>query len=344
MTATQSKFSVEIFTEVAGLHRIASEWQDLASRCDSAPFQMPQWVILWADSFLPERIRVVAVYSGSTLVALAPLLVYPREEERVLAFMAGGVSDYLDILVDNRFETEALAHILHALADVDRWTTLDLTDVPASSVLHRTLLSESRTAHDCCSVLSLPQSTEDLLHLLSKRQRANLRNARSRLQRAGGATVEIATSETLDEFLDDLFRLHTNRWSGLGEPGVLADGNIRNFHENAAPALLAQGALRFYRLRVERSTVAALYAMRSRDTLFCYLQGFDPDFSQLSPGTHLIFCAMQDAIELRIRRFDFLRGDEEYKRHWRPQAEATYRMQAPRSAILLEPAKHDAAA
>jgi CelD/BcsL family acetyltransferase involved in cellulose biosynthesis len=193
-------------------------------------------------------------------------------------------------------------------------------------------------------VLKLPHSREELLQLLSKRQRANLRNARSQLQRAGGGTVEIANQESLPEFLDDLFRLHAKRWSRLGEPGVLADESVKAFHRRAAPALLAQGILRVYRLRVEQFTAAILYTMRLRDTLFCYLQGFDPDFAHLSPGTYLIFRAMEDAMQLGVHRFDFLRGDEDYKRHWHPEPETTYRLQLSRDAIPQQSAKHGLAA
>jgi CelD/BcsL family acetyltransferase involved in cellulose biosynthesis len=345
MIAMQPELSVRVLTHLAELREVAGEWQDLVHRSPNAtPFQTPDWVISWAECFSPENIRVVAVYSGMTLVALAPLLIYPRGKERVLAFMAGGVSDYLDILTDQRFEAEAVAAIRNAVLGIESWTTLDLTDVPLDSVLHRTFLGEFRIPHDRCSVLALPKTREQLLQLLSKRQRANLRNARSRLQRAGGGNIEIATQESLPEFLDDLFRLHTTRWSALGQSGVLADDNIRKFHQSAAPALFARGILRIYRMRVEQLTAATLYALRFRDTLFCYLQGFDPNFAHLSPGTHLIFSVMEDAIQLEFRRFDFLRGDEDYKRHWRPEPELTYRMQATHSAILAQGINHEAAA
>jgi CelD/BcsL family acetyltransferase involved in cellulose biosynthesis len=187
--------------------------------------------------------------------------------------------------------------------------------------------------HDQCSALLLPESRTELIQLLSKRQRANLRCAGSRLGRSGGGQVELATPETLPQFLDDLFRLHTRRWWQAGESGVLADERLRRFHEEAATKLLEKAVLRLYRLRLTGRTIAVLYSLLRGTTLFCYLQGYDPEFAQLSPGTQLTFFAMEDALELGIRKFDFLRGQEAYKRHWRVTPEATYRIQLTRDAL-----------
>lgn len=331
--ASNLEFKSRVLTSTAHLLAIADEWSGLYESClDATPFQRPEWVISWAETFTPERIRTIEVRSGGVLVGLAPFLIYPRDEERVLAFMAGGVSDYLDLLVDPQYETEVVAAIFQAVQQLDCWTTLDLTDLPANSVLHRTELSRLATPHDQCSGLRLPATREELLQRLSKRQRANLRQAHSRLQKAGGALVEVAKPETLTEFLEDLFRLHAIRWIRAGQPGVLSDETVKTFHRTVTPELLAHGVLRLYRLRLQDQTLAVLYASLGKNTLFCYLQGHDPDFAALSPGTHLMFAVMEDAILSRMSKFDLLRGDEGYKQHWRPEGEPTYRIQYSRSS------------
>jgi CelD/BcsL family acetyltransferase involved in cellulose biosynthesis len=322
------EFKTRILTQAAELRGVAAEWSDLCNRCSNAtPFQRPEWVISWAETFSPENIRAVEVRSANKLVGLAPFLIYPRDTERVLAFMAGGISDYLDILVDPNYESQAVPIIFRALHKMDQWTTLDLTDLPANSVLRRTMPTQLATEHDHCSSIPLPISPDEFLQHLSKRQRANLRQASSRIQRAGGARFERATGETLTEFLEDLFRLHGMRWLREGQPGVLADEMVKAFHHKAAPGLLARGILRLYRLRLKEQTLAVVYAFFSRATVFCYLQGYDPEFASLSPGTHLIFSVIKDAISSGINKFDMLRGEEAYKQHWRAQSEATHRIQ-----------------
>jgi CelD/BcsL family acetyltransferase involved in cellulose biosynthesis len=322
-----------VLTQSAELLGIARDWSILSERCSGAtPFQRPEWLLCWVEAFSPENIRAVEVRSGNTLVGFAPLLIYSRGRERVLGFMGGAVSDYLDLLVDPQCEREVVIAILGVLEGLRGWTTLDLTDLSSRSVLLRTALAGIATAHDNCSALYLPKAREELLQLLSKRQRANLRAARSRIQRAGGGQVELATAETLPEFLDELFRLHTTRWAVARKPGVLDNAAVKAFHRKSAPGLLARGLLRLYRLQLQQRTIAVVYTLFERETVFCYLQGYDPEFARLSPGTHLMFSVMEDAVQERMRKFDLLRGEESYKRHWRAQAEVTHRIQLPRIA------------
>ncbi|HEX3104735.1 MAG TPA: GNAT family N-acetyltransferase [Terriglobales bacterium] len=332
--APDLEYKTRVLTDTAQLVGIQNEWRDLGKRSSGVtPFQDPEWVISWADTFSPERMRVIEVRSGGLLVGLAPFLIYRRGEERVLAFMGGGISDYLDLLVDGQCEGEALFAIFHAIRSLDEWTTVDLTDLRPNSVLLRTELARFAALHDRCSSFRLPATREELLQNLSKRQRANLRQAHSRIQKAGDARVEAAKPDTLTEFLEDLFRLHASRWIRAGQPGVLADEKVKAFHRKVTPELLARGILRLYRLRLNHQTLAVLYALFGESTVFCYLQGYHPDFAALSPGTYLMFAVMEDAILSRMSRFDLLRGEEGYKQHWRAQAEATYRISLSNNAL-----------
>lgn len=330
---TGAQLSARALRTVGEIRQISSEWRELFHHCRATAFQNPDWLLPWIEVFLPEKMLFLEVRCADRLVAVAPLLIYRRESERVLAFMGGGVSDYLDVLVDPAFESQAIFEIICATLNAhEEWTVLHLTDLPNhSALLGIPFLQNSAREHDSCSVLRLPQTREDLLHLFSKRQRANLRNAHSRLERAGGGQFEIAICETLPEFLDDLFTLHTNRWSEQGQSGVLDNESTRAFHRSCAPALLRSGLLHLARLRLGKRTIAVIYSLFSHETAYCYLQGYDPEFSSLSPGTQLMFSVITDAVARGMREFDFLRGREAYKQHWRAENKPTFRIQLSRA-------------
>jgi len=334
-TETVANLSCRVLRTLPELQEIASEWRDLFHRSRATAFQSPDWVLPWIEVFVPEKMVAIAVRSGSRLVGLAPLLIYRREQDRVLAFTGGGVSDYLDFLIDPQFETEVVSEVFRATLELDDdWTVLDLTDIPSGSPLLALLwLKQEVREHDSCSVLRLPANQDDVLHLFSKRQRANLRNARSRLQRAGGSQIELAIAENVLEFLDDLFKLHSSRWSERGEPGVLSDLQLRTFHKSSSQRLIASGMLHLSRLRSHNKTLAVIYSLLAHETAFCYLQGFDPEFAALSPGTQLMFHGICESVQHGMRHFDFLRGREVYKQHWRPSTRPTYRIQLTREAL-----------
>jgi CelD/BcsL family acetyltransferase involved in cellulose biosynthesis len=296
-------------------------------------------------SFEPAHPFLIEVRSNGHLVGLAPLLIYQSGSEKVLALMGGGISDYLDILVDPEFVNQTLTVIRNYIQEEPGWTTLDLTDLPSTSLLLSHWpgdFSFSKTTHDVCSGLNLPSTVEELKNLLPFRQLRNLRNARNRLQRIGNAHIEIASRETLPAFLEGLFRMHSERWGRAGLPGVLSDAGIQSFHKSVAPQLLERGVLRLYGLRLNGCIIASLYTLFEHATACCYLQGFDPDYAHFSPGTHLLGAVIADATREGKLRIDFLRGREPYKRHWGATEVPTFRIQAgrfPRSEIAPMPSR-----
>jgi CelD/BcsL family acetyltransferase involved in cellulose biosynthesis len=330
-----AEVTTQILTSREEIGSIAEAWSDLWCRCPHATsFQRPEWVLPWIDAFSPSEIRTIVVRAKGVLLGLAPLLIYARGKERVLAFMGGGVSDYLDILADPKIATEVIESTCAAAGEIPGWDTLELTDVPGDSVLVKnSFFSQFWEMHDICTVLSLPGTTDELLHMFSKRQRANLRNAHSRLRNAGEIKVEIATPDTLHEALRELIELHTSRWSERNQPGVMSEELTNKFYWDSASDLLDCGALRLYRLRLEGRTLAVIYALFDRKAVLCYLQGFDLGAAYFSPGTVLMFKVMEDAVRERIPFFDFLRGREAYKQHWRAQEATTYRITVPRPAL-----------
>ena len=327
-----SSVTSKILHSPAEFHAISPEWKELFLRCpDATPFQHPSWLLCWIEAFTPRDLVGIEVREGKRLIGFAPLLIYPREGERVLAFAGGGVSDYLNLVAKPGSEMLVLDRVLDSAQTIPGWTVLDLTDLSGNSALLRSALARAHTQkHDVCYALPLPQSTEQLIESLTKRQWSNLRNARSRTEREGQPTIERASTENSAEFLEDLVRLHTIRWNELDQNGVLSDPRLLDFYRGATPVLLQDGLLRLYRMRLNERTIAAIYTFFHRETVFCYLQGFDPQFAHLSPGTQLMFDVIEDAVRLGLRRFDFLRGEEGYKLHWRPQGEPTYRIEVPR--------------
>jgi CelD/BcsL family acetyltransferase involved in cellulose biosynthesis len=317
-----SQITSKLLHSPAEFHAISGEWKDLFLRCsDVTPFQHPSWLLCWMEAFQPRDLIGIEVRAGKRLVGFAPLLIYPR------------VSDYLNLVAEPGSEQLVIEQILDAVQSISNWTVLDLTDLSGNSALLRSAVSrEYLQKHDVCYVLSLPQFTEQLIESLTKRQWSNLRNARSRTQREGEATIERASAQNVSEFLDDLVRLHTIRWNELDQNGVLSDSRLLDFHRSVAPALLKDG-LRLYRMGLNGRAIAAIYAFFHHETVFCYLQGFDPQFEHLSPGTQLMFAVIEDAVRLGMHRFDFLRGEEGYKLHWRPQGEPTFRIEVPREQL-----------
>jgi CelD/BcsL family acetyltransferase involved in cellulose biosynthesis len=310
--------------EIADLEAVRNEWSDLCDRCPAAtPFQRPEWLLAWWRAFPPGEPRVLSIRRAGRLAGLAPFLVYPNEGKRTLAFCGGGVSDYLDILIDPAEETGALAALANWLeAHRDLWETCDFEPLPPESPLLRMPLppgcAEATEPRDVCPVLTLPATVDELRGVVPTRQLSNLRKYRRKIEALGEVRLETGPLETLE-------RLYAARWTEKGRADLAGNVAIRNLVREAAAGFAARGALAIHVLCLNGEPLAALLAFRERDTLYLYRQGSDPSWAKLSPGVLVVGATVEDAIRRGIRHLDFLRGQEPYKYWWGARDRTTWR-------------------
>ncbi len=344
-----SALCADLITDLAELEELSPEWTELWNRCPGAtPFQRPEWVLSWTQAFRPSVLRVIAVRQDTKLVGLAPLFLYRSGTERILAPLAASVSDYLDWLVDPADSAAILDCVFAGLNSLGQsWDRLDMTDLPGTSALLKGALDDwswERGVETACPVLRLAPAVKSVEEMLSAKQRHNLRTARHRIERAGQGRIELATRDTLAEFLAALMRLHAMRWNRCGTPGMLAGKLVQEFHRMATQGLLERNVLRLYGLRFQNELIATLYALAEREVVYCYLQGFEPAYGKFSPGAQIVAAVIDDALREGKKEVDFLRGREAYKYSWGARDQETYRLCLRKRAGIQLPAPRVSAA
>ena len=80
---------------------------------------------------------------------------------------------------------------------------------------------------------------------------------------------------------------------------------------------MRQGHLQFHWLELDGRPVALEYHLTGGGVLYAYQAGVDPEAMEFQPGKLLNLATIRRAIEQGYRAFDFLRGDEPYKAHFR---------------------------
>jgi CelD/BcsL family acetyltransferase involved in cellulose biosynthesis len=331
------RLAIDEIVTTEGLEAIAGEWEALWARCPGAtPFQSPAWLIPWWRHLGEGKLLSVAVHEGGRLVGLAPLYVYtePRTAARSLLLLGVATTDYLDALFEPDLAEEAADAVLrHLLERRDAWDAADLTQLRPDSPLLRAPRPVSIPDHlgpsEPCFVLHLNPLRGDLPAAVPARMAQNLRYYQRRAEKHGRLSFEAADDQTWQELYGHLLDLHAARWALRSEPGVLCDERVRRAHRDSLPELLRLGVLRLYGARISGKLVAALYVLADARgpcrRAYDYIGGFDPELSALSPGTLLIGHALQEAVREGCRVFDFLRGNELYKRLWGAHEQPTYR-------------------
>ena len=269
----------------------------------------------------------MTAYEGDDLVAVYPLF---RQGSLWGAIrpMGVGPSDYLKPVAAPEVRERAWQAFLERLGEERSLVDLHqvpgpaapLSTQPAVAALHPGQGETNALVQASCLIVDLPETYDAYLERLSKSLRYDVR----RLDRDAKAKVR----DDVDPIsaMRILFDLHEKRWRSRGLPGAFL-GRTRKFQEEWAQIGARAGLLRVSILEWDGRDVGAIYAMRMGMTTYYYQAGFDPEAGSISPGTMLVAHALKGAIGEGSQRFDFCRGDEPYKRRWKPDHVVTnYRL------------------
>ena len=296
-------------------------WNELVSGSQNAtPFQTHEWLSTWWKHFGGfKKPEAIALYEGEDLVGLYAT-VRGRGPWRTLRPMGVGASDYLHPLARTGYESivnQTLAEHLVSRRDVD---LIDLHQVREDHASFLPTSGGSRVAQATCLVMDLPSTYDQFLGMLGKSLKQDVKRLDKSLFTEGRARIERVGQLDTQTGLDYLFELHKARWKKRHLPGAFVAGLV-GFHREWAELAQKRGWLRLSILHVDGNAIGAIYAMSVGTTTYYYQAGFDPAHGAVSPGTLLVAGTIRRAIEEGQTRFDFLRGDEGYKRRWKPQNE-----------------------
>jgi CelD/BcsL family acetyltransferase involved in cellulose biosynthesis len=159
---------------------------------------------------------------------------------------------------------------------------------------------------DVAAVLALPDSFDEWLASISKKERHETRRKRRRYEETVGP-ARIARFEEAPERLDEFVALHR---TSAGDKGSFMTDEMAGYF-GAVMALDGWGIDAL--VTPEGDMAAAGFSFHGDDGYYLYNSAFDRSFSEASPGVVLIASLIEFAIEEGQMLFDFLKGDEVYK-------------------------------
>jgi CelD/BcsL family acetyltransferase involved in cellulose biosynthesis len=309
------------FEQLLGLE---AEWKRLwIKEPNATPFQSPDWLIPWWEYLGEGELCVLTFRRNGALHGVAPFFIFEPQagRGRELRLMGAGNSDYLDVLLEPGIAAEAVRKIFCWMEEeCCRWDICRLEQLRPSSILLQAPVPEhwqSQTHfQEVCPVLRLPEQLDQLAGKFAHEKMTRLAYYRRHLQKLPEVRFETARCENLSELLESLIELHRARWARAGQPGVMNNARLRDFHRETAERFLVSGVLRLYAVRSAGRVLGCFYGFHHQQRAYYYLSGFNPDFGSFELGTLLIDHAIEQAIREHCREFDFLRGNERYKYWW----------------------------
>lgn len=320
---------LELIDDLQRFAALRPEWRELlsASRAD-CPFLTWEWLHAWWTHLREtRRLRLLAVWDGDELLALAPLAVSRARLPWLptLEFLGTGYagSDYLDLIARRDCEAESVEAIARFLAS--QKLALHLDHLPPASLASGLVehLTTDRwrlrqaTAGVCPFVRLAGQSWDSYLGTLGPAHRANVRRRLRALERQFDVRIHQAASEDeRRETLSTLMALHNRRWSRRGGSTAFPTPALRAFHDDVTRSALERGWLRLFVLRLDDTPAAAMYCFAYSGRYYFYQAAFDERFRQYSAGLVMLALTIRAAIDEGALEFDLLYGTEPYKALW----------------------------
>jgi len=161
----------------------------------------------------------------------------------------------------------------------------------------------STSEDEVAAVLDLPDSYDEWLASISKKERHEVRRKRRRFEAEFG---EIAIVRHGAEAINMFCAMHR---TAQGEKGSFMSGSMQRFFED----LLERAGATIHTLECDGVPRANAFGFETDEGYFYYNSAYDPDAAMASPGIVLLASMIEAQIERGARVFDFLKGDERYK-------------------------------
>jgi CelD/BcsL family acetyltransferase involved in cellulose biosynthesis len=300
-------------------------WRELHEASGAGPFMHWAWMNGAWSVLHPQRTPRVAVARDASGACVGLL---PLSEER----LSGGLkvwrfaadqtvgSDYLDGMVRPGREPGCLRALWKAVherqGDFDRLELLDLPrESPSVGMLGELFPGADTEPRYRCPLIECAGPFD--AYLASRPRCDNLLRRRRWFLAQPGYAIELASRpEQVAAALDDFFRLHRLRWAVDGGSQGITSPDIEAFHRCVVPVLASEGKARIYSLRLGPDVLASVYMLSDGPRRYFYQSGYDPAWGNRSPGLVLLARTIEDAFAEGAQSYDFLRGEEAYKKEW----------------------------
>ncbi|MGD8626716.1 MAG: GNAT family N-acetyltransferase, partial [Anaerolineae bacterium] len=187
---------------------------------------------------------------------------------------------------------------------------------------------------DVCPIVALPDTWDAYLMSLDKKQRHEVRRKLRKAKGSGAEFYIVGAEHDLQAEMEAFIDLHQ---ASAPEKDAFMDPQMQGFFLEVAQVLQDQGWLQlaFVEIRGEKS--ASLLNFDYGNSILVYNSGYDPmKFRHLSPGIVVTARSIEQAISLGRDKFDFLRGDEEYKYRFGAQDTEVRRLLLAKPGVSLD--------
>lgn len=293
-------------------------------------FVLPAWLEVWWSVFSGGSVPYIsAVRNKDKLIGIAPLVV-EGEEAR---FMGDpDVCDYQDFIVAPGRGQEFFEILIKHLRQ-QGITSLDLRPMRADSKVLTELVGVAKSlecevscdSEDVTLELELPATWDEFLGSLTGKQRHEVRRKLRRLHEAG--EVKYRLVENVKEVVDEMETFLALFGLSRSDKATFMTSQMAIYFRSLAETMARVNLLKLFFLDLDGTPTAAVMCFDYNSTMYLYNNGYDGRFSSLSVGLLSKVISIKESIQIGRKKYDFLKGAEEYKHRLGGKPVPLYRCQ-----------------
>jgi CelD/BcsL family acetyltransferase involved in cellulose biosynthesis len=288
----------------------------------NVPFLKFQYQQLWWESrgagewSRDCELLLITAHEAGQLIGAAPLFRTPQGELRLVGSVE--ISDFLGFLV-RQADVQRFVDGLFTQLLAMPWQsiTLDnlLDDSPLLAALHQAAASHALTVQqenqEVAPAIVLDGDWETYLSGVNKKQRHEIRRKMRRAEESewGVKFRLVQQAEKLPQSMQDVFRLM--RFDE--QKAIFLTPGMEALFTQVAQWAFDEGILNLAFLDVNGQAAACNLSLDYDEQIWLYNSGVSSEYQDLSLGWVILGNLIQWCTQNGKKRFDFMRGDEEYK-------------------------------
>jgi CelD/BcsL family acetyltransferase involved in cellulose biosynthesis len=305
-------------------------WNDLLRRSSvDDPFLTFDWQYSWWKHYGEgKELWLLVAREGECLVGILPLMLIPNYKRgfqaKILYLVGRGDIDHGGFIVPEGRGDVAAAFGEYLAANDRTWDIFQLNNIrkdgqdlkPFFDALPNSKFTIEITQESSHYFLPLDGKWEDIQKRLPDRLRRMIKNRGAQFsnQMQGRFVNLTGTHIAMNEFNALLETARKGRYSHLYETD-----NDCQFHQTLVSTMGSKGWIGVTLLYLDEKIIAYRYGFLYQNKFFDWRTGYDPQFSDLSPGTLLLGKSIEQFVNMGLQEFDFLRGESAYKQQWTAQ-------------------------
>ena len=311
---------IKVLTKIEDFYELKVGWNQMEQWC--CLFTLYDWLYLWWKSYGDDDIKLrlyIAENESGDIVAIFPLMLIWQDGKLILTQLGNSGSDYFGIVCDpnNRIGIVELLDEIKKKEKYDRFVISNLrVDYLATDILIKSgsnvfnnieIINQGKVYY-----VDTSRSYEDYF----KSQSRNYRHKINQISKYAAKYEFAVIDEYSEDIINEAIRLHKARWMKSAQLSVFFDQRRCKFFHLICKRMSEVKKLRLFILKNNRSIKAYRIGFVDKGIYYDWNTALEPECMSDSVGILLCDMVVKYCCDVKIKEFDFLRGEEEYKKRF----------------------------